>query len=93
MTDSKRIAITLATGNELMAEIYDDGSRLPQPISIFIQEKESNVILQDIAQISNNYSFIGNYCSPVQGEIQCLVWGDSESEDYSKRFIVTEVEQ
>lgn len=91
--DSKRIAITLATGNELVAEIYDDGSGFPLPISIFIQEKESGVILQDIAQISNNYSFIGDYCSPIQGEIQCLVWSDSKFEDYTKKFIITEAEQ
>lgn len=92
MIDSKRIAITLATGNELVAEVYDDGSGFPLPISIFIQEKGSGVILQDIVQISNNYSFIGDHCTPIQGEIQCLVWSDCASEDYSKRFVIAEVD-
>lgn len=92
MIANKKIVIELASGNELVAEAFDDKSGFPVPISVFIQEKETGVVLQDIAQISNNYSFIGDNCVPIQGEIRCLVWEDNNSEDWSKKLIITEVE-
>jgi len=72
------ISLDLGWAN-LVVEKYEDDE-----FSIFLQDKATNCITQDIVAVRQ---------SPSGGEvIECLVWGDEDSEDYTYKFLIAKYE-
>ena len=65
---------------EVVAELYSyDGNH--REIAIFIQE--NGIAVQDICLVRPSEDV-----SKSSGTIECLVWGDECSEDYTDKFII-----
>jgi len=85
----KRIEIPFGE-NKIVAEIYDmDCPEFPPEITIHLQDKDG-VILQDICLVRPHYSFEKTDESPkIHNDlIDCLVWGDENNEDYTKKYVI-----
>jgi hypothetical protein len=75
-----KIVLQLNNGTELVAELYNYDGNHPE-ISIYIQE--GGIASQDICLVrpsedANKYS----------ETVECLVWGDECSEDYTDKFVI-----
>ena len=70
----------------LAAELYDKGTSTKE-ITIFLEEKETKEMLQDIAMVSLA-SKDAEALEPISGAVECLVWCDKDSEDYTHKFYI-----
>ena len=76
------IVVDIGAAN-LVAEIYDG-----REISIYFQDKRSGCVTQDIVTVSKrppNGSHSG-------GAVECLVWTDGSSEDYTHSFTIKKLQ-
>jgi len=69
-----KLTIYLDNGNKLVAELYNHAG-IEKEISVHI-ENASGVCIQDICTVK------------AVEEIECLVWGDENSEDYTDEFYI-----
>lgn len=77
----KEIKIKLENGKELVAQLCDYDGVHPE-IVICIQEK--GIAVQDICIVRPHEED----CERRGTDIDCLVWGDEFSEDYTDKFII-----
>lgn len=75
-----KIVLKLNNGVELVAELYNYDGNHPE-IAIFIQE--NGIAAQDICLVRPSEDV-----SKSSGTVECLVWGDGCSEDYTDKFII-----
>lgn len=80
-----RIAIKLANGKEIVAELCDYDGKHPE-IVICIQE--NGIAIQDICLVRPYEED-----DIKSGDIDCLVWGDEYAEDYTHEFIISQYEE
>lgn len=80
-----RITIKLDSGTELVAELYNYDGNHPE-IAIFIQE--GGIAAQDICLVRPSED-----TSKASGTVECLVWSDECSEDYTDKFVITKYEK
>lgn len=73
----------------IVAEIYNDDPNIPNELSVHIRDK-NNQIIQDICLVRPHYDYIRS-----KGEfetnndfVDCLVWGDSDDEDYTDKHVI-----
>ena len=57
-----------------------------QEIHIYLEDKKTGLIHQDIALVRQ--SVRENSLEKISNSIDCLVWADSENEDYTNKFII-----
>lgn len=77
-----RIVIKLDCGKEIVAELCDYDGNHPE-IVVCIQD--NGIAIQDICIVRpHEEDDIRN------GDIDCLVWGDEYSEDYTDKFIISQ---
>ena len=53
--------------------------------SIHIEEKDTGLVHQDIALVRAS---VGEDFQPIPDSVDCLVWGDSDDEDYTHKFAI-----
>ena len=80
-----KIVLQLNNGTELVAELYNYDGNHPE-ITIFIQE--NGVAAQDICLVRPCEG-----ASKASGTIECLVWGNEYSEDYTDKFVITQYKE
>ena len=80
-----KIVLQLNNGTELVAELYNYDGNHPE-ITIFIQE--NGVAAQDICLVRPCED-----ASKASGTIECLVWGNEYSEDYTDKFVITQYKE
>lgn len=75
---------------QIVAEINDYSlPEIPAAINVYLQDKD-NKIIQDICLIAPHYDYIRS-----KGEfetdndfVDCLIWGDSDDEDYTDKHVI-----
>ena len=77
-----RIIIKLNNGKELVAELCNYDGHHPE-IVVCIQENE--IATQDVCIVRPHEN---NEDERVGDDIDCLVWGDEYSEDYTHKFVI-----
>jgi hypothetical protein len=75
-----RIVIKLSNGKEIVAELCDYDGKHPE-IVICIQE--NGMAIQDICLVRPHEED-----DTKNGDVDCLVWADEYSEDYTDKFII-----
>lgn len=75
-----KIVLKLNNGVELVAVLDNYDGNHPE-IEIFIQE--DGIVTQDICCVRPSEDV-----SKSSGTVECLVWGDECSEDYTDKFII-----
>ena len=83
--------LTIRLGNKkIVAEIYDNnGPEIPPELCVFLEE-EDGTIIQDICLVRPHYD-INNKTKEFETNndfVDCLVWGDSDEEDYTDKFVI-----
>ena len=76
-------------GYQIVAEISDVSSEVPNELWVHIRNK-NNQIIQNICIVRAHYDYIRS-----KGEfetdndfVDCLVWGDSDCEDYTDKHVI-----
>lgn len=85
----KKLVIQLGD-KKIVAEIYNNnGPEIPPELCIYLQD-EDGAMIQDICLVRPHYDYI-----KTSGEfetnnnfVDCLVWGDSDDEDYTNKFTI-----
>lgn len=85
----KKLIIQLGD-KKIVAEIYNNnGPEIPPELCVYLQDKDDTII-QDICLVRPHYDYVEN-----SGEfetnnefVDCLVWGDSDGEDYTNKFVI-----
>lgn len=84
----KRIEIPFGE-NKIVAEIYDmDCPEFPAEICIHLRDKD-DIILQDICLVRPHYTIDRDANCRIEDDfVECLVWGDHNNEDYTKKYVI-----
>lgn len=82
-----KVSIELPNGKELVAEYYNVDGNHPE-ISVCIREQ--GLCVQDICLVrphnNEDYQVEGN-------DIDCIVWSDESTEDYTHKFVISQYEE
>lgn len=83
--------LTIQLGNKkIVAEIVDDnGPEVPPELCVFLED-EDGTIIQDICCVRPHYD-INRKTKEFETDnefVDCLVWGDSDEEDYTDKFVI-----
>lgn len=82
-----KLVINLPNGKQLVAEVYDYDGNHPE-IDVYIAE--DGLAVQDICIVrpheNDNDEREGN-------TIDCLVWSDEYSEDYTHKFVIKQYKE
>lgn len=82
--------ITVPIGDmKLIACVNDWQDGMPKEICVFLETKHG-VIWQDICLVREHYSYNQKTCEfEIDSNfVDCRVWGDSDSEDYTHEFVI-----
>lgn len=77
---NNRVVIKLNDEKEIVAELYNYDDNHPE---IVVGIQENGMYIQDICVVRPHEEDDRN-----NGDIDCLVWGDECSEDYTHKFII-----
>ena len=83
MANENSISICLGDFS-IVAEIYNHDETHPECV-ISLQDK-NGCVFQDIALIRPHEDELK--CSADKGAIDCLIWRDTGSEDYTDKFVI-----
>lgn len=87
--------LVIPFGNhKIVAEISDVSPEIPNELWIHIRDQEDKIV-QDICLVRAHYNYIRS-----KGEfetdnafVDCLVWGDSDNEDYTDKHVIAVYEE
>lgn len=83
--------IIIPCGNmKIVAEIDDFNTpEIPPEITVYLMD-EKNTITQDICLVRphSDYNRKSGQFETDNDFIDCLVWGDSDDEDYTHKFVI-----
>ena len=85
----KKLIIQLGD-KKIVAEIYNNnGPEIPPELCVYLQD-EDGAIIQDICLVRphNEYNSKSGYFETNNDFVDCLVWGDSDEEDYTDKFTI-----
>lgn len=77
-----KIVIPLNNGRELVAELYSYDDEHPE-ITVYVQE--NGLIYQDICLVRPHE---GKGCVQEKDSVDCLVWSDENSEDFTHQYCI-----
>lgn len=90
--ENDELRISLPNGNYIVAELCKYGSPFPPEIAVCIQDKDG-VAIQDIVLVrATQEDEESGVIKPTNAGAEVLVWGDSNDEDYTHKFEISEVE-
>lgn len=74
---------------KIVAEINDWSDGAPNELTVYLCNKD-NCIIQDICLVRPHYEVNRKTCEfETNNEfIDCLVWSDSDEEDYTHKFMI-----
>lgn len=75
---------------KIVAEIYNNnGPEIPPELCVYLQD-EDDTIIQDICLVRPHYEYKekSGYFETNNNFVDCLVWGDSDEEDYTDKFTI-----
>ena len=74
---------------KIIAEINDWSDGAPNELTVYLCDKD-NRIIQDICLVRPHYGVNRKTCEfETNNEfIDCLVWSDSDEEDYTHKFMI-----
>ena len=82
--------LVIPFGNhKIVAEISDVSPEIPNELWIHIRDQEDKIV-QDICLVRAHYNYIrskGEF-ETDNGFVDCLVWGDSDNEDYTDKHVI-----
>ena len=83
--------LTIKLGEyQIVAEIYDgDTTEIPPELTVYLRDKDG-VIVQDVCLVRPHYRYDerkGEFIT-YDDLIDCLVWGDSDDEDYTHKHVI-----
>jgi hypothetical protein len=86
---TNRLEIQLGA-NKIVAEVFCCGEAgIPPELNVYIQAKDG-LILQDICLVRPNCDINRKTMEFETNNnfVDCLVWGDSDDEGYTKKFVI-----
>ena len=89
MSDNNKIVVNINNDLQLVAVMNDwnpDAKEFAE-ISVFIQEKTTGLVHQDIAIVGRNYKITDNGPELHDG-ISVKVYADENNEDFTNNFII-----
>ena len=74
---------------EIVAEINNSEPEIPSELTVYIRNKDG-VITQDICLVRQHYEYNrkNENFEIDSNHVECLVWGDPNSEDYTKKYVI-----
>lgn len=85
---AREITIDIGNGNKIVAEVYQADSNLPKELVVYIRNKDG-VIIQDLCLVRQNYTWKDNGEVEIDNDnVDCLVWADSDDEDYTHKHVI-----
>ena len=84
--------LTIQLGNKkIVAEIYNDNRpEIPPELCVFLED-ENGAIIQDVCLVRPHYDYkeaVGEF--EINNDlVDCIVWGDSNNEDYMDKFVIS----
>lgn len=85
----KKLIIQLGD-KKIVAEIYNNnGPEIPPELCVYLED-EDGAIIQDICLVRPHYDYIkkSSEFETDNNFVDCLVWGDSDDEDYTNKFVI-----
>lgn len=85
----KKLIIQLGN-KKIVAEIYNNhGPEIPPELCVYLED-EDGAIIQDICLVRPHceYNKQSGYFETDNEFVDCLVWGDSDDEDYTNNFVI-----
>ena len=85
----KKLIIQLGN-KKIVAEIYNNnGPEIPPELCVYLED-EDGTIIQDICLVRPRceYNAKSGYFETDNDFVDCLVWGDSDNEDYTNQFMI-----
>lgn len=83
--------LIIQLGNKkIVAEIYNNNApEIPPELCVYLQD-EDGAIIQDICLVRPNseYNKTSGHFETNNDLIDCLVWGNSDDEDYTDKFVI-----
>ena len=82
--------LTMDIGFANLVAVKSNESTIFQEFHIYLEDKVSGLVHQDIALVRTaaNEDF-----QQIPDTVECLVWGDSENEDYTHKFAIKHFEE
>lgn len=82
----KNNKIEIPIGNNfIVVEAYQADENLPTELTVYIKSKDGT-ILQDICLIREHYDYKNSSFIKDSKSVDCLVWGESDNEDFTDDF-------
>ena len=85
----KKLIIQLGN-KKIVAEIYNNnGPEIPPELCVYLED-EDGAIIQDICLVRPHYEYNkqSGYFDTDNELVDCLVWGNSDEEDYTDKFVI-----
>ena len=80
--------IIMQHGNlRIAAEVYHDGGYTPAEMCVYLCDENGNPT-QDICMVHPAHHYKKGKWVTDENFVDCLVWGDSESEDYTHKHTI-----
>lgn len=80
--------IIMQHGNlRIAAEVYHDGGDIPAEMCVYLCDENGNPT-QDICLVRPAYYYKKGEWVTDEDFVDCLVWGDSESENYTHKHTI-----
>ena len=89
----KKMAIMELGKYQVVAEAYQADKDLPMEMTVYLYDAENDIIVQDICLVRAHCDFGKDKIEVCKNLIDCLVWSDAASEDYTHKFVIDVVNE
>ena len=86
---SNKLYLNIADGKSIVVEHLDWHDEFPNEFAVYICNKDG-VVLQDLCLVRQHYENSSEDSNKVDDRIDCMVWADCKSEDYTHKFVINQ---